>query len=146
MLEEKDAQILGVLRRNAREKLTTISEQTGIPTSTVHERLRTLMKDGLRMVSLLDYPRIHMPIQCWILLSTRKKEEAIMYLQETGFVNVLLIVNNLADIACECVFSTFKQQHTVIEDLKRFGKVRVYPVIEEVGRELACPLTLHMKK
>lgn len=61
---------------------------------------------------------------------------------ESPFVNVLLVVNNGADFAVECVFSTLKQQHETIEDLKRHGRVTLYPVIEEVGRELFDPLTL----
>lgn len=145
MLGAKDARILKELRGDARKKLTDISRATGIPTSTVHERLKGFLQDGLRMVSILNYPQIHMPIQCWFLISTRKKDEALQYLKELPFVNVLLVVNNAADIACECVFSTFKQQHNTLEELKRFGKVRVYPVIEEVGRELACPIILSQK-
>ena len=145
MLTRKDARILKELRLDARKKLTDISRATGIPTSTIHERLKGFKQEGLRMVSILNYPQLHMPIQCWLFITTRKKDEALSYLQELAFVNVLLLVNNAADIACECVFSTLKQQHNTLEELKQFGKVTVYPVIEEIGRELACPIALSQK-
>jgi DNA-binding Lrp family transcriptional regulator len=145
VLAQRDAQILSELRKDARKKLTDISRTTGIPTSTVHERLRAYKKEGLRLVTLLDYPQMRMPLQCWLLIKTRNKYAVLEYLESSLFVNAILVVNNGVDFAVECVFSTLKQQHNTLEELGRFGKVIVYPVIEELGRELACPIALSQK-
>ncbi len=142
MLDDKDTQILTQLRRNAREKLVDISKTTGIPPSTIHERLRLFKKQGLRMVSIFNYPRIHTPIHCWFVIRTKHKQAMIEYLQNTPHTNNLLVVSTSADIIVECIFSTFKQQHELLEDLHKKGRVQVYPVIEDIGRELVCPTQL----
>lgn len=91
---------------------------------------------------------MHMPLQCWVFVKAkaRKKDALKAYLEQLVYVNVLLAVNSSADYVAECVFSTLKQQHVVLEELKSLGKVQVYPVIEEVGRELVDPLKLVKKR
>jgi len=145
LLDDKDIAIVGALRKNSRQKLTDISKSTGIPTSTVHERVKRFVKQGMRLVTLLNYPHIQLPLHCWVLIKSNKRAELKAFLQAHTHVNTLLIVNNGVDVVAECVFANIKQQHMFLEQLSEYGKATAHPVIEEIGREVAniSQLTAH---
>ena len=46
-VDDKDLQIINVLKKDARASSQTISNQTGIPITTVHYRLKNLKKTGV---------------------------------------------------------------------------------------------------
>lgn len=47
MLSEKDMIILGILKRNCKLTTREISEKTGMPITTVHNRIKKMEKDGI---------------------------------------------------------------------------------------------------
>src|SRR3989344_5643447 len=46
-LDDRDLQILALLRQDARQSIRDIAKQTGIRPSTVHERIKRMVNDGV---------------------------------------------------------------------------------------------------
>lgn len=138
MLEQKDRVIIEQLRSKARSKLADISEETNIPVSTIHDRLKKLESNNqIRLTTLLNYRQLRMPLQSWVLLEARDRAQAKKHLQEHPNINTLLAVNNGADFACEAVFRGFSDYHAFLEELGKLGRVKDHPIIEEVCKENA---------
>ncbi len=138
VLTEKDLRIIAVLREDGRAKLRSIAQRTGIPVSTAHERLQRLVKkQDVRMTSLPHYPSIHVPLQCWATLRAKDRDAAKERLREDPHVNTLLEVSNGADLVCEALFRSFKEQYDFTQRLSSLGKCSVHPVIEEIAKENA---------
>ena len=64
MLDNKDLAIIEVLKHNSNFSTQQISKKTGIPISTVHNRIRKLEKSGIikEYTILLDNKKIGKPI------------------------------------------------------------------------------------
>ena len=138
MLEEKDRVIIQHLRADARSKLTALSKQTDIPLSTLYDRLTRLTdQQNIRLVTLLNYRELRLPLHCWVLLKAKDKEQAQEHLLKHPSINTLLAVNNGADFALEAVFRDFKEYNQFLEELSEHGKIQEHPVIEEVCKEKA---------
>lgn len=138
MLQPKDRLIIEELRKDSRRKLTQLSEQTRIPVSTLHDRLKKLRQNNqVRLVTLPDYKRLRMPLQSWVLLDAPDREAAREHLAHHPHVNTVLLVNNGADFAVQAVFSDFADYDAFLEELRGFGKVKAHPVIEVVCKETA---------
>ena len=59
MLQKKDLIILMHMRKDARAQLTKISRETGIPVSTIFDRLKTFRRNYItKHVALLNFPNI----------------------------------------------------------------------------------------
>jgi DNA-binding Lrp family transcriptional regulator len=140
MLNEKDAAFIAQLRLNSRQTLTEISKQTGIPISTLFDRLKSNEKTIiLRYTTLIDFARLGLNCRVNVLMKARKddKEQLISYLKAHPAVNNLFRVNNGFDMMAECIFKDIvcfegfmeeldnkfeieeKQTNYVICDLKR---------------------------
>ena len=139
MLQDKDRVIIECLRSvGARKKLAQISAQADIPVSTLHDRLTKLLERGqARLVTLLNYRKLRIPLQSWVFVQATNREETRSYLLEHPNINTLLYVNNGADFCCEAVFSDFAEYYRFLEKLERFGAVTDHPIIEEVCKENA---------
>ena len=83
MQDKKNERILALLTENA--KLTTgqIAKRTGIPTTTVHNRIKHLEKEGIitRYIPLLDYAKLGKGIGALIFIQAEGKstdQEALL--------------------------------------------------------------------
>src|SRR5688572_26174504 len=106
-MRPNDLKILQYMRQNSRMNLTTISRRTGIPVSTIFDRLRSQEGELIkRFTALVDFAKLGYPIRAEIFLKVeavdRKKLAA--YLLVHGRVNTLSRVNNGYDYAAECLF------------------------------------------
>ena len=138
MLQPKDRVIIEELREAGRSKLIDISKQTDIPVSTLHDRLTKLLdEDQVRIVALLNYRAIRMPLHSWVLLDANDRAQARKELLKHPNINTLLHVNNGADFACEAVFRGFREYHLFLEELQKLGSIKSHPVIEEICKENA---------
>ncbi|MBI4018258.1 MAG: Lrp/AsnC family transcriptional regulator [Candidatus Aenigmarchaeota archaeon] len=67
-LSDKDMKILNLVKENARYTARQISEKTGIPITTIHNRIRTLEQEGVirGYTAKLNRKKIGKPLQAFI--------------------------------------------------------------------------------
>ncbi|MFH1786726.1 MAG: Lrp/AsnC family transcriptional regulator [archaeon] len=77
-VDEKDLKILGALKENARLTTNQIAKKTGIPITTVHNRIKRLVESGVikKFTVELDYEKLDKGICAFILMSAAYKDEA----------------------------------------------------------------------
>ena len=75
MLDVKDAKILRVLEQDAKLTNEEISRKTGMPTTTVHNRIKRLEKSGIirGYVALVDKKKLGREISAYILITVDYK-------------------------------------------------------------------------
>lgn len=135
-MKRHELRIIQALREDARARLTELAEQLDMPLSTLHDRLKRLERSGvLRTVSIPYYERIGFALRCWFSIVTKDREAAAQQLVQARHANTVRRVHNGADFLIECIFSSFKQQQEALEEFKKIGKVKTYPVIEALKEE-----------
>ena len=136
-----DIKILQHIRQNARTNLTTISKKTGIPVSTIFDRLKAHEQTFvMKFTALLDFAKLGYPVRANIFLKVDpKSREAIKaYLYAHNRVNNLYRINNGYDYAAECVFVNIKEVEEFIEALEMQFKIldkHVFHIIDDIARE-----------
>lgn len=76
MLDEKDRRILQALRENAKDTTKAIAEKTGIPRTTVHDRISKMEERGVieQYTVIPDYEAIGEPTTAFVFLSYDSRE------------------------------------------------------------------------
>ncbi len=150
MYNENDLKIVSFLREDSRTSLTRLSRKTGIPVSTIFERLRRSTGDIVRKnTCLIDFSKIGMHARANLVLKVvpGEREKLKEYLIKNRNVNSLQKINNGFDYMADVVFSDLKELEEFCEVLdERFQIMakQVYYVIEEIESEkfLSSPETL----
>ncbi len=121
--------------------LTTISRKTGIPVSTIFDRLRSqegkLIK---RFTALLDFSAMGYPVRAKLFLKARPevRDKIRAYLLIHDRVNNLWRVNNGYDLLVDCIFKDIREVEEFVEELEtRFDVLdkQVFHVIEDIVNE-----------
>ncbi len=75
MLDEKDSKILDMLKENAKLTTKQISKKTGIPATTVHNRIKRMEKSGIirKYTVRLNDKKLGKTISAYILLTVDYK-------------------------------------------------------------------------
>jgi Lrp/AsnC family leucine-responsive transcriptional regulator len=138
-----DLRILKHLRHNARMNLTTISRKTGIPVSTIFDKLRGYETDVVvRFTTIVDFAKLGYPVRANIFLKVDPacRDAIKTYLLAHDRVNNLFRINNGYDYAAECLFSSIKEVEEFVETLEEQFKIvdkTVFHVIDDLAREKA---------
>lgn len=140
-MDRKDLLILAHLRQNGRKKLTKISKETGIPVSTLYDRMEVLHRQAIKHYAcLVDFVKIGFPIRAVVVLKTNKKQrdELKEFLSRHTYVNTVWKINNSYDILIEVLFSDFKPFEEFLLQLQDdYGvqKYEVFHLIEDFKQE-----------
>jgi len=137
-ISRKDLLILSHLRNNARKSITQISKETGIPITSVFDRLHKIEKSLIKKnTSLIDFPRIGYPIRIIMIINKRKDRMLPLFLQNHVNVNHLLLMNVGNTFYVEAIYRSMKDRHEFIENLKCFNirDFAEYCVLEELKKE-----------
>ena len=151
-MKKDDVRIISHLRQDGRKRLTEISKDTGIPVSTIFEKIRRKTGNYVsRHTCLIDFPRLGMNARAQIALKTvpTQRQELRDYLQKKISVNSLYKINNGYDYLIDVIFSKLKELEEFLEELEEYFKIRtkhVFYVIEEITREefLSDPMKLDL--
>jgi len=70
-LDEKDLRILNILKKNAELNTSQISKKTGIPITTIHNRIKKLKQEGIikNYTINIDHEKIGKPLASYILIT-----------------------------------------------------------------------------
>lgn len=74
MLDEKDMEILRILRKNSKSSVNAIAKATGIPPATVHHRMRKLDSEGVirRYTVELDDAKMGFSLGAYVFVSVQQ--------------------------------------------------------------------------
>jgi DNA-binding Lrp family transcriptional regulator len=141
MMNNKDIKVLVQLRKNARMQLTDISKQTGIPISTIYDRLKNKANDVIiRYVSLINFELLGFNTRAHLCLKCNKtsKKDVLGYLSKHPNVNSMYKINNGFDYMAEVVFRNVKELEEFLEKLEDEYSIKtrqIYYIIDDLVRE-----------
>jgi len=137
-MTKKNRLILKHLRNNARMSFSSISENTGIPVTTVFDNYHRLMRNEVitRHTSLVDFKKLGFHFRSFVFVKTRNKNDLFTYLKDKENVNSIFRISNY-DYMIDVVCPTIKEFYLFIDDLRDFSiiKLEVHNVIEQIKKE-----------
>jgi DNA-binding Lrp family transcriptional regulator len=148
-MKPADTKILEYMRHNARTNLTTISRKTGIPVSTIFDRLRSQEGEFItKFTALVDFTKLGYSVRANVFLKVdpQNRDAIKSHLLVHGSVNNLYRINNGYDFAAECVFFSIKEMEEFVETLEMQFKVldkHVFHIIDDIAREKVMALQTH---
>jgi len=136
---EKELSLITHLRKAGRVGLTELSRRTGIPVSTIFDRVQN-MRHVTRFCALLNFSSLGYSCPAILLLKTSrdKREELIAELSRHPNINTMHRVNNGHDICAEVVFKNMRSLEIFLEQLEEeypLKNTQVHYLLEEVCRE-----------
>ncbi len=149
-MKAKELQIMRRLRSNARETLTRMSRKTGIPVSTIYERLKSF-EDGVitKHTCLLDFRRLGYDLRVTLLLQVKAdaRDAVRRFLEGHHQVNTILRINNGYDYLVEVLFRNMSEVQEFMDRLDVLGvkSRKEFYVLEELCREQFLTSDAHLK-
>jgi DNA-binding Lrp family transcriptional regulator len=140
ILEKEDMMILSHLRENARKNLTSISKSTGIPISTIFDKLKKYDGDLIiKHTAMLDFAKLGYEVKVHIMMKVPKenRDDLRTHLLKDARINSVYRINNGYDFMVEAFFKNMKEVNDFSECLEKF-KVKdaeEYYVLEEIKKE-----------
>lgn len=126
---------------NGRTSLSELARNTGLPVSTVHDRLRQHRQNGLlRPSAIVNFEKIGLATRAHILLAveTDQKDKLYAHLKDHPNVNSLFRINNGWSAVMECVFKEMNDLENFLEQIENTFKIKqkqVHYTLEEMKRE-----------
>lgn len=138
MLDKKDILILAELRKDSRQSLADISRKTGIPVSTIFDKLIKLNKDVLKKnVSLFDFDKMGYGVRVNFIIKCKKERGIKDFLLSNTNINSAYRINNGGDFLIECIFKNLYELEIFKEELANFGieDLKEHHIVEEIKKE-----------
>lgn len=137
---KKDWQIIAMLRQNGRLRLTQLARKTGMPVSTLFDKIKRAYAPFLRKCTfLINYDAAGYKSKAYVVFKIKeRKEELLQYLRKHTNINTLFRVNNGWDILAEIVFPEMKEMEAFLENLEQKYPImqkEVHYILEEITRE-----------
>ena len=137
-MQQKDIEIIKHLRQNARVSLADISRDTGMPISTVFDKLNKLQNAVIDKYSpLLNFEKLGYSLRIDFLIKFIDYEKGKEFLVNSKSVNSLYRVNNSFDFLAETIFINMIGVEDFLNELNKLGIKRImrYDVISEIKKE-----------
>ena len=139
MPNPKEAIILSHLRQEGRIALTEISRKTGLPVSTIFDRI-CATKAINRYTLLLNFSALGFGCRALILIRTTKdmRSGLCTYLIRHPYVNTLHRINNGHDFCIEGIFIDMGHLERFVEQLEEqfpIKDIQTHYLLEELARE-----------
>ena len=139
MFKKKDLILTAYLRQNSRTSLTILSRKTGVPVSTIFDRLKS-NNVITKNTALLDFTKLGYSTRANILLKAKKgeKDKIKEFLVKSFNVNSLYKVNNGFHFMAECIFRDIKELEDFLDLIDERFSVRtkeVHYIIDELKKE-----------
>lgn len=140
-MKKSDITILSHLRANGRVPLTELSRKTGLPISTLHERIKKHIKNGLIFPSaLVSFTQLGQTARAHVFLAADQKDRAQLFnhLENHPNVNSLFRINNGWNLLSECIFTDMHSLEDFIDKLEQTFKItkkEVHYTLDELKRE-----------
>jgi len=100
-LDEKDFRILDVLRNEARDSISEISKKTGIPITTVYNRLQRMEQDGIikGYSAVLDYEKLGLGVLAYILINISYSKHTGQKIDQESIAKKIRSLENVSEVS-----------------------------------------------
>ncbi|MFO8016330.1 MAG: hypothetical protein R6U32_04445 [Candidatus Woesearchaeota archaeon] len=140
-MKDRDMVIITQLRSNARKNLTTMSRETGIPVSTLFDRIK-LHENGLikKHAAIIDFSRLGYTTRANLMLKVKKeqRDELKSFLSKQESVNSVYKINNNFDFLVEGIFMHIKELEEFMERMDEKFDIEskdIYYIVDEIKKE-----------
>ncbi|MFC1730559.1 Lrp/AsnC family transcriptional regulator [candidate division KSB1 bacterium] len=140
-INSKDMLILKCLRENSNQPLTDIAKETGIPVTTIYDRMRVQgQKVIMKYTVLVDFVKLGYQTKVKIALKVKKEDRKVVkeFLLGHKNLNSLFRINMGYDYLAEMIFMNHAQAHCFVDKLEeKFGikEKQLFFVVDEIERE-----------
>ncbi len=140
-IKKKDLLILSYLRKNSRISLTKMSRKTGIPISTLYDKIQSQKgKIIKKFTSIIDFKKLGYEIKANILIKTHfyDIEKIQVFLEKCFHVNNLQVINNHYNFFIEGVFKNIQELEEFKKKLFERGRIEaidIYFIVDEIKKE-----------
>lgn len=140
-MKNRDLLIISHLRKDARKNLTTMSRETGIPVSTIFDRIRENENGVIKKhTAIIDFAKLGYTTRVNLMLKVRKEQRDGLreHLSKQDNVNSVYKINNNYDFLCEGIFTDIKEFEGFMEridekfDIEEKG---IYYIVDEIKKE-----------
>lgn len=147
-MKEKELQIVKYLRINGRETLTRLSKKTGVPISTLFDKLNEYREKLIvKHTCLIDYPKLGFDLRVQILFKLPKQRHEFEEFLISNFqVNSVYKINNGYDYLVEAVFRNMKEFTEFLQTFDRFPikERKEFYVLQDLKREAFLTTDTHV--
>ena len=130
-MSSTEHRIINALRKDARMTLAKIAELSGLPTSTVYDRMRKLKSDA-RFTAHINFAQYGYPLRVLLIMNAQGD---LNYLKEHPSINSFYRLEGKSSYCAEAHFRSFKELREFIEDLPLETEVHCNFVSEELKHE-----------
>ena len=139
-LKQKDMLLLAYLRQNSRMRLTALSQRTGVPVSTIFDKIKTATPFVSKYTVMMNFQPLGFATRAMVVLKIKKgnRQEVSEYLQRSTSVNTAFKINNGCDYIIDTVFRDMKELEDFLEHLESTFKVekqQVYYILDVLKQE-----------
>jgi len=130
--------IISSLRKNARMNLTSMARKTGIPVSTIFDKIKGFQNNIVtKHTTLINFDLLGYNTRANIILKVNKEDKELLkqYLIKSQNINSFYRINNGFDFMIEGIFRNIKEMEEFLEKLEeRFNieKKEYFYVIDEI--------------
>ncbi|MEM4396844.1 MAG: Lrp/AsnC family transcriptional regulator [Candidatus Woesearchaeota archaeon] len=127
----KDLKIVSYLRQNGRESLVTLSKKTGVPVSTIFEKLKNNFDNLIdRSTVLLNIKHINFQLHVLLFLKINREQKAEFqeHIRKNFFVNSIYKINNGYDYILELFLPGMCDLDKFLDDINKNFEVLDYKI------------------
>ena len=144
-LTGKAAEIVILLRKNSRTKLTDISERCDLPLTTAYMKLANIEKMNIKYTTLVDFKDFGFFARNKMAIKVGQHERQALetYLMSAKNVNNMYVINNGFDFFIETVFPSKVDFRSFVEDIGskfKISEMHIFEVVEDKKRESFEPV------
>ena len=126
-LDEKDFAIIDELKKNARLSEKKIAKRTGIPMTTVHNRIKKLMELGIieAYTIRLNHKKLGTPLTAYVLLKTLlgvDQKEMLIQISKMPSIYEVAMVTGEFDILFKVKIKTMEELNKIVVQTLRKQK------------------------
>jgi Lrp/AsnC family leucine-responsive transcriptional regulator len=114
-------EIIQHLRKNARKTVSDISKETGIPATTIHNKISNYEKDAIikGYTCILDLKKLGYPIKANIALKIMKEQRKSFqdFILSNNSINSASRINSGFDFMIEAIFRDMGEFHNFLEEI-----------------------------
>jgi DNA-binding Lrp family transcriptional regulator len=139
-IKKKDITILAYLRQHARIPLTKLSRKSGIPVSTLFDKLKTATPFVHKYTALINFQPLGFGTRAMVVLKVKKDQRGDIkeHLTNHKHVNSMYKINNGCDYLLDIIFTDMKELEDFLDDLEvkfKIEKKHVFYLLDIVKEE-----------
>lgn len=137
-MDETGIMILSHLRSDARKSLVEVAKETGIPVSTVYDKVRKYEKSIIKKhSSIIDFQKIGYNIRVMMLVKLKKDEEFRKLANSHSSINSVFKLNEHSMYLIDCIFMYMGEMEDFLAHLEKCDveEKDMHFISEEVVRE-----------